>query len=244
MPDPERPWVRIAGAVILGAATVSAAMVPLYCAKQNRLAETTSTVQTSRTEIDVLKQRISQDNEAIASRDAEIAQLRKHTVAAPDCPPVAIPPAASEQATNEKSAVAAVSPRTIIRTVLEREVEFSLQGCRLSGTTFTCNFLITSKGADRGIMLHGYNTNHSRVIDPAGREVRASRFVAGANHCEGGCDVQASLPADVSIAAQVGFEGVQPGTKHVQLLEVACFIGDSSGNNSHDIVVKFPNFDI
>ncbi len=241
MPDPERPWVRIAGAVILGAATVSAAMVPLYCAKQNRLVETTSTVQTSRTEIDVLKQRISQDDEAIASKDAEIAQLRKHTVATPDCPPVAIPPAAREQAANEKSAVAAVAPR-IIRTVLEREVEFSLQGCRLSGTTFTCSFLITSKGADRGITLHGYNT--SRVIDPAGREVRVSRFVAGANHCEGGCDVQASLPADVSIAAQVGFEGVQAGTKHVQLLEVACYIGDSSGNNGHDIVVKFASFDI
>lgn len=169
--------------------------------------------------------------------------MRKRYTAVPDCLPAATLPAVPDQAAADKSAVVTSAPARFLRTVLEREVEFSLQSCRLSGTTFTCNFLITSKGADRGVILRGYNSNHSRVIDPAGREMRTSRFVAGANHCEGGCDVQASLPADVFIAAQVGIDGVQAGTKHVQLLEIACSIADPTGN-WHDVVVKFPNFDV
>lgn len=77
MTDQERPWVMIVIALIGGGSVVAAAMVPLYCAKQNRLVETTSTVQASRSEIEQLKRRISQNDHAIASKDTAIAQLRE-----------------------------------------------------------------------------------------------------------------------------------------------------------------------
>lgn len=242
MPEQERPWVRLVGALILGGGSVAAAFVPLYCAKQNRLAETTSTVQTSHAEIDDLNQRLSQANQTIALKDAELAQLRTRTAAPPDCPPAALRAASPEQVPREKSAEAATVVH-FTKTIMEREVEFALQGCHLSGTTLSCNLLITSKGADRGFVLRYFsNGAHSRVIDPAGREVRADRFAVGANHC-GRCEARASLPADVPIAAQLGFEGVAPGTKHVQLLELFCGVHDPGGD-WHDIVVKFPGFDL
>ncbi len=241
MPDSERPWVRIVGAVILGGATVSAALVPLYCAKQNRLAETTSTVQTSRTEIDVLKQRLSQDDEAIASKDAEIAQLRKRPTVAPDCPPVASLAAvtAPDRSAEQDIAASAVVVKPI-HTTIERDIEFSLQKCNLSGTTLTCDLLFTSRGADRGLYLIA--DSRSRAIDSGGRELRAERFVAGANHSCETCNIETSLPSDVPMAGRVSFEGVEQGTKRVQLIEIACKIKDA--DHWHETIIKFKGFDL
>jgi hypothetical protein len=129
----------------------------------------------------------------------------------------------------------------LLRSTLEREVEFGLRGCHLSGTTLTCDLLFTSKGADRDLVL--LSNTRSRLIDPAGREVRATRFVAGAKRSCDGCDVDTSLPSDVPVAGQVAFEGVQQNTKHVQLMELTCRIKDASGN-WHDSLVKFPGFDL
>jgi hypothetical protein len=228
MPDQERPWVRIVGALILGGATVSAALVPLYCAKQNRLAETVSTVQTTRSEIDVLRQRIAQDDNELAARNNEIMALRRRAAAAPaDCPPPSAvltnSPTAQTAAPSNTAAIPASGKS--IRTVQEREVEFGLQSCHLSGTTLTCDFLFTSKGADRLLTL--VTDTRSRLLDSAGREVRAGRFVAGARHaaCDG-CNVDTTLPGDVALAGQATFEGVQPGTKQLQLLELQVRIGD------------------
>ena len=232
MPDQERPWVRVVGALILGAATVAAALVPLYCAKENRLV---STVQTSNAEIDALKQQVARDEEAVASRDTEISQLRKRGV--PDCPPTAL----HEGTADNKSAVVPVSA-PIVKTVIEHDVEFGLQTCHLSGTTLTCSLMITSKGMDRGLIIWHNFTSHSRVIDPTGREVNVSRFALGASHCET-CDVQGQMPADVAIATQAGFEGVPAGTKHIQLLELFCSISEASGSR-HDYVIKFQDVDI
>jgi hypothetical protein len=241
MAEQERPWVRIAGAVILGGASVAAALVPLYCAKQTRLAETNSTVQTNRSEIEDLNQRLSQANQAIASRDVEIAQLRKRTAALPECPPAALSAATPEQPAAATSGGAAATPGPLLRSTLEREVEFGLRGCHLSGTTLTCDLLFTSKGADRDLGL--LSDARSRLIDPVGREVRATRFVAGARRSCDGCGVDASLPSDVPIAGQVAFEGVQQNTRHVQLMELNCNIRDPAGG-WHNSVIKFPGFDL
>jgi hypothetical protein len=244
MPDQERPWVRLTGALILGAGAVAAALIPLYCAKTSRLAETTTTVLTSQAEIDALKKRIIQDDQTIGAQVTEIAQLHKRTPVAPDCPPVPAPVSTPATTTVERSppeAAPAALARHAINSVLEHEVTFDLQSCNLSGSTLTCNLLFTSKGADRSLYLE--IDQHSRLFDLAGNEVRARQIAAGANHGCQGCDIETSLPSDIPMAGHITFEGVQRDTKRLRLMEIQCKIKDPDGS-WHVTLVKFASFDL
>ena len=71
-----RAWTQIASSIIVGGAAVLAAMVPLYCAKSNRLEQVVSQTQTADSENASLKQKVASLESQIQEKDAQIRTLR------------------------------------------------------------------------------------------------------------------------------------------------------------------------
>jgi len=239
--EQERPWVRIAGSIILGGCGVLAAMVPLYCSKQKSLETQVVKTQADQTQIDALQREIAQLQAAVSEKDAEIAKLKERPTPAANAGGSAggIQHAALEtpQLGPKEEAPAATRP---IRSFTERGVVIQLKSCALSGSAVKCDLLFVSKELDRNVALK--TGNLSRAIDESGRECFATFLALGAHNNGPFSSVESQLPADVPIGGQIQFDGVKPTTKKLQLLEIVLAVGDSSG--WHDTVVKFANVEL
>jgi len=234
----EQAWVRIISSVIRGGCTFLAVMTLLACSKQKspdaQIVKDTS----DQAEVAGLKQQLAQLQATVSKKDAELEKLQQRptppTVTAAQVPLSTAPPA---QATAPSDASAGPAARPVTRSVIEQDIVFQLKSCALSGSLLKCDLLVTNKAGDRRVSLG--HSDRSRFIDDSGREYPATSFALGADF---GYSVATIIPGDVSIRAQVQFDGVKPGTKKLQLLEMYCNISGSNG--SKDTVLKFGAIDL
>jgi TolB-like protein len=103
-----------------------------------------------------------------------------------------------------------------------------LRGCRLSGTSVMCEFIITNNDRDRRLGI-GWGT---RMFDDFGNEVR-SQAVRIADKTGGNAD--AALISGVATRARVAFEGVSAEATKMTLFHLE-FYGDAG-----DFAVEYRN---
>jgi len=96
---------------------------------------------------------------------------------------------------------------------------FQLDGCKVSGQTATCSFLITNKEVDRTVGLRaGTREYFSRLFDDFGYEYRANR--ARMANASGEEWVQSVLVSGVPTRAVISFGGISPQASRATLLEI------------------------
>jgi TolB-like protein len=99
---------------------------------------------------------------------------------------------------------------------------FDLRGCRLSGTSVLCDFIITNNDRDRRLGI-GFGT---KMFDDFGNEARPQSFQI-ADKLSGGYGVgETVVISGVATKARVVFEGVSPEATKMTLFQVSVY-GDS-----------------
>lgn len=112
----------------------------------------------------------------------------------------------------------------------DHQIAFALQQCRKSGTSITCDFLLTNKGQDRWFKLvafrshlfdelgNGYEGKNAQLANQQGSEPRIA-FIAG-----------------VTTRAQITFEEIDPNASKITLLQIQYDAGDD-----YALQMKFRN---
>lgn len=112
----------------------------------------------------------------------------------------------------------------------DHSVLFNLQNCRRSGSSITCDLLITNKGTDRKFWLLSYN---SVLYDELGNGYRGSEAKV-ANQT--GNSPEIGFINNVTAKGQLVFEKIEANSSKITLLNVAFSVG-----NDYDLSVKFRN---
>ncbi len=102
----------------------------------------------------------------------------------------------------------------------EEEIRFEVVGCAASGTSATCEVLITNQGADRQLYLM---TRGTRLLDAAGGEAPAVEVTIGASSREGRAAARGASALVVSGVATRGrlrFSPVDVAASEAALVEL------------------------
>ncbi len=203
MPDEtERPWVRIVASAIGGASAVLAALLPLYCSKQNSL---DSEIVGLRGEIRQLQATLTEKEAIIASQRSAPQHANKVTPATDFTQP-ALPEATQPPPAQHERNVASSQ-----RTFRALDIIFELKSCQVAESALHCDLLITNKGVDRSFELRA-----SRLVDDSGVEYSTSKLTIGSR----GSGL--NLPNEVPMKARVEFENVPVQLKKIRFLQVSC----------------------
>jgi hypothetical protein len=146
----ERSWVKIVPAVIAGAATVLAAMVPLYCSSKKRFESAT---QVADVEADALRTQVQKLRAQVQQCETEKVQL-----------------VAKPAPTTGTSIIANAS-----NAFVDHDFKFDLKSCKFDGSQVRCDFMVTNLMGDRELSL-----SEARFIDDSGNEYPSAGFVLGA----------------------------------------------------------------
>ncbi len=150
--EKEKAWNKIVPPLILGGATVLAAMLPLYCSSQKRLEEATETVDTADSKNDDLRKQLASLESQIQSCKTENQSLKN------SCDSISDP----------------VDPN---REVVDHDFRLKLNECKLENNSVVrCDFIATNLMGDRELSLA-----ESRIIDDSGNEYPGSDITLGAN---------------------------------------------------------------
>jgi hypothetical protein len=237
--EQRRPWIKIISPVIRSGCAVLVTMALLCCSKQKSLDAQIVKDKPGQAEVDSLKQQLAQLQATVSQKDAELEKLQQRPTPAVMTAPVPAETTSPAQApAPADSADVGSTAQQVTRSVTEQEIVFQLKGCILSGSLIKCDLLITNKTGDRRLYIS--RSDRSRAIDDSGREYPATSFALGADVSTN--SVATTLPGDVPFKGQIQFDGVKPGTKRIQLLEMYCEIGGSSGSRS--TVIKFGSIDL
>ena len=114
--------------------------------------------------------------------------------------------------------------------VEEHSVVFNLQQCRKSGTSITCNLVLTNTGQDRRFRLSVYE---SQLFDELGNGYKGSEAQV-ANQT--GSTPEIAFISGVTTKAQMTFEKIEPNATKITLLKFSFLVG-----NDYDLAVKFRN---
>lgn len=116
---------------------------------------------------------------------------------------------------------------------------FELQECRRSGSTVSCELVITNSDRDRYFNIGEWQT---LMYDDLGKESEPrSITVAGKT----GSDRTSLLVSGVSTKATVRFEGVSPEAKRVSLLTINCRAPETSnGMGGDQFKIQFRNISL
>ena len=109
------------------------------------------------------------------------------------------------------------APGGMVSTIQKKEFNyftFELLECRRSGTSVTCNLLITNKGKDR--KMHTY-CRYSRMVDDRGNVYNAEWVQIG--NKKSNFSSELLLVRDVPTRAYLGFENVSETATHAALVE-------------------------
>ncbi len=231
--EPMRPWAKTLSPVIR-VGSVFLTVTLLFCCSKQKGPDTQIVRDNSdQAEVEGLKQQVAQLQATVSKKNEALEKLQQRptpAVVSSQVPPTTDSPTQTPAPPNSGSAGAVAQLAT--RSVIEQEIVFQLKACSLSGSLMKCDLLVTNKGGDRRVYFT--RSDRSRFIDDSGREYPATSFALGAGV---GGSVATIVPGDVSIGAQVQFDGVKPGTKKIQLLEMYCEISGSNGSKS--TVLKF-----
>jgi hypothetical protein len=231
--EQKRTWVRLISSMIRGGCAVLVVMALLCCSKQKSLDAQIVKDKPGQAEVDGLKQQLAQLQAAVSQKDAALEKLQQRPI-----PAVMTDPVPAETVSPAQAAGVIPAAQQATHSVTEQEIVFQLNGCILSGSLIKCDLLITNKTGDRRLYIR--SGDRSRAIDDSGREYPATSFALGAEVGNG--SVATTLPGNVPFRGQIQFDGVKPGTKKIQLLEMYCEIEGSSGSRS--TVIKFGSIDL
>jgi hypothetical protein len=228
-----RPWAKTLSPVIRAGCAFLAVILLFCCSKQKGPDTQIVKDNSDQAEVEGLKQQVAQLQATVSKKDEALEKLQQRpapAVVTSQVPPTTDSPTQTPAPPNSGSAGAVA--QLVTRSIIEQDIVFQLKACALSGSLMKCDILVTNKGGDRRVYFA--RDGRSRFIDDSGSEYPATSFALGA--AVGG-SAETIVPGDVSMKAQVQFDGVKPGTKKVQLLEMYCRITGSNGWK--DTVLKF-----
>lgn len=111
-----------------------------------------------------------------------------------------------------------------IMTRMEEDFRFELAACVVSGTSVTCEVLVTNQGVDRelafyaGGIISWPRVGGSRLIDSDGNEVEAAEVTLGSQNNRK--SVSSLLVSGVATRSRVRFDGVGGGVSKAPLVEL------------------------
>ncbi len=118
----------------------------------------------------------------------------------------------------------------VIMKTEDHSVLFSLQQCRKSGSSITCEFLFTNKGADRPFRFVIYRSN---LYDELGNGYEGKN---GQLANRDGSNIRIDFISGVTTKAIIAFEGIEPNAQKITLLRLQYDVGEDYG-----LEVKFRN---
>lgn len=118
----------------------------------------------------------------------------------------------------------------VIMKTEDHSVLFSLQQCRKSGSSITCEFLFTNKGADRQFQFVIYRSN---LYDELGNGYDGKK---GQLANKDGSNIRIDFISGVTAKAIIAFEGIEPNAAKITLLRLQYDVGEDYG-----LDVKFRN---
>jgi TolB-like protein len=106
-----------------------------------------------------------------------------------------------------------------------KSVHAQVRRCVQAGEAVTCHLVLTNDGPDTDLSLDSHimpvfssNGGDTRIVDGSGNVYRVSKLRI-ANR-EGDQSVESTLVSGVATAGSVTFDGVQPGTSRISVLEI------------------------
>ncbi len=139
---------------------------------------------------------------------------------------------ATNSETNSKPATETntAKPLPTLMKAEEHQIIFNLQQCRKSGTSITCDLMLTNTGKDRRFKLSTYR---SKLFDELGNGYKGTDAQV-ANQT--GDMPEIGFINGVTTRAQMTFENIEPNAAKITLLEFSFTVGDD-----YDLSVKFRN---
>jgi len=120
-------------------------------------------------------------------------------------------------------------PSVALPKVEANNFTFEAKGCKMSGTSLTCEVLITNNGQDRELDIHGRSYSKSRMFDDFGNQYITSQ-VQLANKVGDRHIGNLLLVSGIPTKAKLSFEKVSPQTSRVVLLDIGCWSSDTRKN--------------
>lgn len=102
---------------------------------------------------------------------------------------------------------------------------FQLQGCKRTGESVTCSFVITSKDQDKDIEVYASYNGLARIFDEMGNEYKANHAQIADKSSDN--YAKSLLVANLPTKATVTFGGISPEANMITLLEFWGYYGDS-----------------
>lgn len=101
---------------------------------------------------------------------------------------------------------------------------FELKQCKMSGTTITCEVLITNNEKDKQLEIYGagYYGGYSRMIDNKGNEYKADLIQLGSNSIKKHGNVGATLVSGIPTTAKFSFIDLAEQPDFIALLDIRC----------------------
>lgn len=106
---------------------------------------------------------------------------------------------------------------------------FDLQGCKFSGTTVTCDLIVTNNEDDRELYI-SYNT---RIFDESGNQYNASLIELGNNRSD--FEAWLILIKGIPTKLRLSFNEVSSGIRKITVLEIV------GGTSNSRIKIQFRN---
>jgi len=157
----------------------------------------------------------SRENEQLRSHvDDQDKEIRKLRLEVPQ----------SHNVISDTSSAATPAPESTVVAVKEvAGIAFSLKRCRLSNSVVNCDFSVINHDKDRSLEIctpcYG---NRSRLVDSEGNEYRPEAAYLGSGYTH---RPKAVLASEVPLRAGIRFNGIQPGSKSIKLLEIGIRVG-------------------
>ena len=131
---------------------------------------------------------------------------------------------------NGKSSTDNSPPKPVIMKAEDHSILFGLQQCRKSGSSITCELLLTNKGADRNFQFVVYR---SHLFDELGNTYEGA---GGQVAKENGNNIRIGFINGVTAKAQITFNEIEPNAAKITVLRLQFDVGDDRG-----LEVKFRN---
>ncbi len=134
----------------------------------------------------------------------------------------------------QSSPAKTTTSKTVVQKVEDRNFIFELMKLNISGSSVSCELIITRKNRDRNLYIDGgmYYKPSTRMFDDLGNEYKVSTIQLGSR--EGGKGiglahgVEQLLVSGVPIKARLDFENVSRQANSITVIEIQCSEGDYS----------------
>ncbi len=114
-------------------------------------------------------------------------------------------------------------PPPVTRSAKEKDLTFGFQRCLRTGSSTTCQFIVTNDGGERMVRIDAdFDSRSSRAMDDHGKQQRANGAeIAGVE----GTRPEVDLPSKISVPAFIRFNDLPSDVKQFQVLDIVFYPG-------------------